>query len=33
MKSGYLDKTGKRTGRLIARFYILRDNALFVYKS
>ena len=33
MKHGELFKIGRRTGKQIYRYFILRDNALFVYKS
>ena len=33
LKHGELFKIGRRTGKQIYRYFILRDNALFVYKS
>ena len=32
-KAGLLYKQGSITGMDVSRFYILRDNALFVYKD
>ena len=32
-KAGLLYKQGSITGMEVSRFYILRDNALFVYKD
>jgi len=33
MKDGELLKIGKRTGVMRTRFYILRDQALFIYNN
>ena len=33
MMFGVLYKLGKRTGWLIPRFFIIRDNALFAYRD
>jgi hypothetical protein len=33
MKQGDLFKIGRKTGREISRYFILRDNALFIYKG
>jgi hypothetical protein len=33
IKEGELLKIGKRTGTMRTRYYILRDNALFIYNS
>lgn len=33
MKEGELLKIGKRTGVMRTRFYILRDQALFIYNN
>jgi hypothetical protein len=33
MKEGDLGKIGKRTGTMRTRFYILRDQALFIYNN
>lgn len=33
IKEGELLKVGKRTGTMRSRYYILRDNALFIYKT
>ena len=33
MKHGELYKLGQATGLQISRYYILRDNALYVYKD
>lgn len=33
LKYGELFKIGKQTGRMFSRFFILRDSALFVYRT
>ena len=33
IKEGELLKIGKKTGSMITRYYILRDNALYIYHS
>lgn len=33
MKHGELFKIGRKTGKEVSRYFILRDNALFIYKS
>jgi len=33
VKEGFLMKVGQRTGTMLSRYYILRDNGLFVYNN
>jgi hypothetical protein len=33
MKHGELYKVGKKSGMQVSRYYILRDNALYIYKN
>lgn len=33
MKQGELYKIGRKSGLQVSRYYILRDNALYVYKN